>query len=46
MDKSEIAKEVAQNVGHGSATLQKHYLIPEVNYPRLKAMGFKGQRSN
>ncbi len=27
---NKIAKEVAQNVGHGSATLQKHYLIPEI----------------
>lgn len=27
---NKIAQEVAQNVGHGSATLQKHYLIPEI----------------
>lgn len=25
-----IAKEVAEEVGHGNATLQKHYLVPEM----------------
>jgi len=25
-----VAKEVAQDVGHGNATLQKHYLVPEM----------------
>jgi len=27
---NKIAKEVAERVGHGSATLQKHYLVPEM----------------
>lgn len=34
-----IAKEVAEEVGHGSATLQKHYLVPE-----MKQMFINGGR--
>jgi hypothetical protein len=27
---NEVAKEIAQKVGHGAATLKKHYLLPEL----------------
>jgi DNA topoisomerase I len=32
-----IAKEVAEEVGHGNATLQKHYLVPEMKEMFLRS---------